>query len=330
MAGFAWFQDGSSYGGSDLASFNALVGPRQGFLHLFASAGEFLLSSDQTNRAVVVGAGNVLIGHPSAGATWAWSPGATLAVGTASNDNPRRDLIVARLAVAGTDGTNGVAVELIPGTPSATPAAPARPDNAVALGWVDVPRATTTISATPTRHTGQYRDQGVMSAPGAVAVDWAGQLPSASAARVGAVVYDMGTNQRWVRKADATWFTADPGPWRTVTLQNFQTSDGTSVTTSGTLYIRESSTKWELSGRLDFTPVRTVGGLAIVGTAPTTITRPTIHTYGTSGQTFAPATGGAARIALTTTGTVELGAVGALATLYCNVQLSKSPHNTAV
>ncbi|MEV7402849.1 hypothetical protein AB0N93_20960 [Streptomyces sp. NPDC091267] len=329
MAGFAWFQDGVSYGGSDLANFNSLNIPRQGLLHLFASSSEFLLSSDQTARTVAVSSGSALVGLAAGGATWAWSPGATVAVPVASTVNPRRDLIIARLTTSAVDGTNGVAVEIIAGTPAATPVAPARPDNAVALGWVDVPKATTTFTLTVTRYTGQYRDQGIMSAPGTVAIDWAGQLPSASTARAGATVIDLGTNQRWVRTVGTTWFTSDPGPWRTVTLQNYQASDATNVTVSGALYVRESSTMWELSGRVDFSPAKAPGQLVIIGTTPATITRPTVHTYASSGQTFFSATGGDARIALTSTGAIEMGAVGAVSALYCNVQMSKSPFNTA-
>jgi hypothetical protein len=329
MAGFVWFQDGVSYGGSDLANFNNLNMPRMGFINLFAGASEFLMTGDQTARTVTVGSGNALIGRPAGGAAWAWSPGATVAVPVASNDNPRRDLIVARVTTSAIDGTNGVAVEIIAGTPAASPVAPARPDNAIALGWVDVPKATTTFTLTATRYTGQYRDQGIMSAPGTVGIDWAGQLPSASAVRVGATVVDLGTNQRWLRTAGSTWFTSDPGPWRAVTLQNYQTSDATNVTVSGTLYVRESSTMWELSGRVDFSPAKAPIQLVIIGTTPTTITRPTAHTYAPSGQTFFSATGGDARIALTTAGALEMGAVGAISALYCNVQMSKSPFNTA-
>lgn len=328
MAGFAWFQEGVSYGGNDLANFNAIAFPTQSFTHVFSSTTQFLLNSDQAARTVTVGAGTVAVGGPSGGVTFAWSPGATVAVPVASSVNPRRDLIVARLTTAAADGTNGIAIELIPGTPAATPVAPARPDYAVALGWVDVPKAMTTFTLTVTRYTGQYRDQGSLSAPGMVAIDWGGQLPAASGFRTGAVVYDMGTNQRWIRTADATWFTHDPGPWRTVTLSNYQTSDGTNVAVSGTLYARESSTMWEFSGRVDLTPGKAPGQLVTIGTVPSTVSRPKVHTYGSIGQTFFSATGADARLGYMSSGAVELGAVGNVNALYVNLQLSKSPFNS--
>jgi hypothetical protein len=328
VAGFTWFQDGASYGGSDLANFNALNVPRQGFLHLFASSADFVMTSDQTARTIAVGPGNVLVGHVSGGATWAWTPGATIAVPTASTANPRRDLIIARLATAATDGVNGVAVEIIAGTPAASPAAPARPDNAVALGWVDVPQASTVFTTTAVRWTGQYRDQALMSAPGTVAIDWAGQLPTATTVPVGATVFDLGTGQRWIRTNAGTWFTTDPGPWLPVTLQSYTASDGTAVTVSGTLYIRESSIEWELSGRVDFAPNKAANQLVIIGTTPTAVTRPKVNTYGAVVQTWSASKGGIARLNLTNTGTLEFGSDLELVALYCNVQLSKSPFNT--
>ncbi|MDO0926786.1 hypothetical protein QQY24_15675 [Streptomyces sp. TG1A-8] len=328
MAGFAWFQEGVTYGGNDLANFNSLSVPRQGMTHLFASTTDFLLNSDQTARTVSVGSGNVFLGLTAGGATWAWSPGATVAVPTASNVNPRRDLIVARLTTLADDGTNGVAIEIVPGTPAATPVAPARPVNAVALGWVDVPKATTTFTLTVTRYQGQYRDQAALAGRSTIAIDWAGQLPTASTVGVGATVYDVGTNQRWVRKADGTWFTTDPGPWQAVTLSNYQASDGTNVTVSGTLYVRESSTMWEFSGRVDLSPSKAPGQLVSIGSAPAAISRPKVNTYGTIGQTFFSAAGADARLGFMTSGGLELGAVGAINALYINLQLSKSPYNT--
>ncbi|MGW0530664.1 hypothetical protein [Streptomyces sp. NPDC003032] len=330
MAGFAWFQEGVTYGGSDLAGFNNLSVPRLGMTHLFASTSEFLLNSDQDARTVAVGAGNVLMGLAAGGATWAWSPGATVAVPTASSTNPRRDLIVARLTTVATDGTNGVAVELVQGTPAATPVAPTRPADAVALGWVDVPKAMTTFTLTVTRYQGQYRDQAALAGRGAIAIDWAGQLPAASTVSVGATVYDIGANQRWTRKSDGTWFTADPGPWKLCTPQNVQAKDGTNVTVSGALYVREDSTKWELSGQLTFSPSKDLEQLVLPALVPSGITRPTQNTYGSSGQTFgATSASGVGRFALMANGSIEYGCDGVIANLYANEQFSKSPWNTA-
>ncbi|QAX94714.1 virion structural protein [Streptomyces phage Lilbooboo] len=327
MSSFAWFQDGVGYGGSDLANWQSLMVPRGSLKHLFSSTTQFLANSNQTNRTVAIGAGNVFIGGTSSGGTWAWSDGGTLSVPTASNDNPRKDLIVARLTTAAADGANGLAIELIQGTPAASPAVPTRPDNAVALCIVDQPKASTTFSITVVRHTGQYGDQATL-ANGAVAIDWAGVLPSASAFPTGFTLYDLGTNQRWVRKNDQTWFTSDPGPWKSCTLQNVQAKDGTNVTVTGSLYVRESSNGWELSGQLNFSPSKDFDQLVTPALLPAGITRPTQNTYGSSGQSWANTTSGVARLALMTNGSVEFGNDGTAGTAYVNEQFSKSPWNS--
>ncbi|MEU7177025.1 MULTISPECIES: hypothetical protein [Streptomyces] len=325
MGGFAWFQDGVTYGGADMATYNALSHPRGSILHLFSGAPDFTLNSDQAARTVKVEAGSALVGHANGGGTWVWSPGDTLAIPAPSNLNSRRDLIIARLTDAAADGIDGVAVEIIEGTPDTVPVAPERPENAVALGWVDVPKATTTFTITPTRHTGQYRDQAIAAAPGTVAVDWGGQLPEASAFRPGAVCVDLGTNQRWTCTKSGTWFTADPGPWRQATLQNVTAKDGTTVKVSGELWLRETSTRWDLSGQVIFTPAKPLG-LVTVGMAPKEISRPRQNTYGATALTFL--TLGVGRIALMTNGSIEFGSDGAMGNMYLNETLAKSPWNS--
>ncbi|QAX93270.1 virion structural protein [Streptomyces phage Vash] len=327
MSSFAWFQDGVGYGGSDLANWQSLMVPRGSLKHLFSSTTQFLANSNQTNRTVSIGAGNVFIGGTSSGGTWAWSDGGTLSVPTASNDNPRKDLIVARLTTAAADGSNGLAIELIQGTPAASPAVPTRPDNAVALCIVDQPKASTTFSITVVRHTGQYGDQATL-ANGAVAIDWGGTLPAASAFPTGFTLYDLGTNQRWVRKNDQTWFTSDPGPWKSCTLQNVQAKDGTNVTVTGSLYVRESSNGWELSGQLNFSPSKDFDQLVTPALLPSGITRPTQNTYGASGQSWSTTSSGTGRIALMSNGSVEFGNDGSAGTAYVNEQFSKSPWNS--
>ncbi|QAX94009.1 minor tail protein [Streptomyces phage Euratis] len=331
MGSFAWFQDGVGYGAADLANWQSLNFPRGQFRHLFANTSQFLANSNQTNRTVTVGAGSVFVGGATSGGTWAYSDGGTLNVPTASNDNPRKDLIVARLTTAAVDGSNGLAIEVVQGTPAASPQLPARPNNAVAIAILDVPKATTTFTLTPCRTTGQFTDQAAL-VNGHLAIDWAAQLPVASAFPVGFTLYDYGTNQRWIRKNDGTWFTQDFGPWVLVTPVNFQVGT-TNITTSGSLYVRESSSYWEFSGRLDFSPSWTPTGIvSSVGSVPSTISRPTQHTYTIVGQSYSAGSknGGTARMAYTTTGGVELAADpnSALAAIYVNAQLSKSPFNS--
>lgn len=329
MSSFAWFQDGVGYGASQLAEWQGITSERGAFRHVFKSTSEFLTTPNQVSRTLAVGAGTVLVGSTTAGGTWAWSSGATLAIPTASNDNPRKDLIVARLVKANPDGANGLEVELIQGAPSSSPQVPARPDLSAALAVVDVPKASTTFTVTVVRTSGLFTDQAAYTNSGLPAIDWAGVLPSASAFPVGFTMYDSGTNQRWVRRSTGAWFTADPGPWKACTLQNVQAKDGTNVTVTGTLYARESSNAWELSGQLNFAPSTDLDQLVLPALLPTGISRPTQNTYGASGQTFGTtSSSGTGRLALMSSGAIEYGNDGTLANMYVNEQFSKSPWNT--
>ncbi|WP_328950471.1 hypothetical protein OG778_23880 [Streptomyces sp. NBC_00184] len=329
MSSFAWFQDGVGYGASELSDWQGITAERGGFKHVFQSTSEFLANSTQANRTVAVGAGTALIGNATAGATWAWSSGQTVSIPAASNDNPRKDLIVAQLTTAAADGTNGLDIRVIQGTPAASPQVPTRPANAVALCVVDSPKATTTFTITVVRTSGMFTDQAAFTNSGQVAIDWAGVLPSPAAFPVGFTVYDSGTNQRWVRRVSGDWFTSDPGPWKLCTPQNVQAKDGTNVTVTGSLYVRESSNGWELSGQLNFSPSKDLDTLTTPALLPSGIARPTQNTYGASGQTYgSTSAGGVGRLALMASGAVEYGNDGVIANLYINEQFSKSPWNS--
>ncbi|CAA07115.1 gp45 [Lomovskayavirus C31] len=328
MSSFAWFQDGVGYGASQLADWQVIATARGGFRHVFKTTSEFLSNSNQTARTVAVGSGTVLIGGTAGGGTWAWSSGETVAIPAASNTNPRKDLIVARLTTSAADGFNGLAIEVVQGTPAASPTVPTRPDNAAAIAIVDVPKASTTFTLTVCRTSGQYTDQAAYG-NGSLCIDWAAVLPSPSAFPVGFTLYDSGTNQTWVRLDSGDWFTKDPGPWKKCTPQNVQAKDGTNVTVTGDLYVRESSLGWELSGQLNFSPSKDLEVLVYVATLPTGITRPTQNTYGASGQTYgSTSAGGVGRIALMSSGSIEYGCDGVIANLYVNEQFSKSPWNS--
>ncbi|MET8691731.1 hypothetical protein ABZV65_04195 [Streptomyces bauhiniae] len=328
MSSLAWFQDGVGYGAVELSTWHDLIVPRGSLAHVFRSTSEFLCTSNVGPRTVSVGAGAVLFGGAAGGGTWGWHSGATIAVPAASNDNPRKDLIVARLTTLTVDGVNGVSLELVQGVPAASAQVPARPAGTVALCVVSVPKAVTTFTITPCRTTGQYADQAALC-NGSVAVDWSGVLPPAGGFPVGFALYDYGTNQRWVRKGDGTWFTSDPGPWVLCTPQNVQAKDGTNVTVTGTLYIRESSIQWDIQGQLSFNPSKDLDQLVYPATAPASISRPKQNTYGSAGQSYSSnSAGGVGRVALMTTGSIEYGNDGNCANVYINEQLSKSPWNS--
>jgi hypothetical protein len=330
MGSFAWFQDGVGYGANDLATWQSLLTPRGQLRHLFADTAQFLVNTNQTNRTVSIGAGSVLVGGATSGGTWAYSDGATLNVPTASNDNPRKDLVVARLTTAAADGFNGLAIELIQGTPAAAPTVPTRPNNSVALCIIDVPKASTTISATVARITGQFTDQAAVS-NSCVAVDWA-SLPVATAFPVGFTLYNLATNQRWVRRADGTWYTTDPGPWHSATFQSYQGLSNVVTTPSGNLYIRESSTCWEVSGQVNLSPSNGhPNGLKIIGQMPAAVTRPLINSYAVVAQTYSTNYGGWSRLGLMANGSIEWGATptSAVGNIYLSAVLPKNPINAA-
>ncbi|MFE9026226.1 hypothetical protein ACFYOA_08180 [Streptomyces iakyrus] len=330
MSSLAWFQDGVGYGAAELSDWHDRMIPKGSFRHLLRSTTEFLGTADTALRTVTVAAGSVLMGGTSSGGTWAWSSGQTVPVPVASSDNPRKDLVVARLTTAAVDGANGLIIELVQGTPAAVPVVPARPANSIGLYVVDVPKAQTTFTISGVRYGGVFTDQAVF-AGGLVAIDWQGQLPAAAGFPVGFALYDIGRNQRWVRRGDGQtgWFTTDFGPWVQCTLLDFQNGDGTNVNTDGELWVRESSAAWEFSGRVDFSPGFNANGLvSSIASVPNTITRPDQHTYASVAQSWASNKSGNARMAYTTTGGVELGIDTQAASLYVNVQLSKSPWNT--
>ncbi|MGW9280707.1 hypothetical protein ACWGSA_00750 [Streptomyces diastaticus] len=329
MSSFAWFQDGVGYGAAQLAEWQAVVNAGGAFRHVFRSTSEFLSNSNQSARTVAVGPGMVFVGSSTGGGTWARTSGETVSIPAASNNNPRKDLIVARLITSEADGSNGLAVEVVQGTAASSPQVPARPENAVAIAVVDVPRASTTFSLSVVRTTGVYTDQAAFSNSGVPTIDWGGTLPSPAAFPVGYTLYDSGTNQRWVRRSSGEWFTSDPGPWKACTPQNVQAKDGTNITVTGSLYVRESSNGWELSGQLNFSPAMDIDQLVRPALLPSGVSRPTQNTYGAAGQTFgSTSVSGTGRIALMANGAVEYGCDGTIANLYVNEQFSKSPWNT--
>jgi hypothetical protein len=73
----------------------------------------------------------------------------SLAITAASAANPRIDLVIARVhdAVDDSGSTNLWALEVVTGTPAASPAVPATPANAVALAQVAVARNATVVTA---------------------------------------------------------------------------------------------------------------------------------------------------------------------------------------
>ncbi|MFI6861300.1 hypothetical protein ACIBKZ_15595 [Streptomyces sp. NPDC050421] len=318
-----WFKGGETYGESDLARYNTLWTGDANGAHLIVGRLSYALNSNQAARTVSVGAGRHFLYNGTGGYTACEVTKSTaVPIPVASATNPRRDLIVARKT------STGVAVTLVAGTPAASPVAPARPADSIALGYVDVPKSLTSFTITPTRYTGEFRDQLLTPAPGVFAVDWAGELPTSSAFRDGATVYDLGTNQSWVKQQGGAWHTNDPGPWYSITFQSYLSPGDITTTPSGDLYIRESSTCWQIAGNVTLTPANlTPNGLRIIGTYPAQITRPAINSYDVVGQSYTGANGGWGRLGLMASGTIEYGAAPdvSLGNLYINAVFHKTP-----
>lgn len=330
MSSFAWFQDGVGYGATDLAGWQSLLFPRGQFKHLFANTGQFPSTPNLGNRTVAIGAGSVFIGGPTSGGTWAYSDGGTIAVPTASNDNPRKDLIVARLTTMAADGVNGLAIQVVQGTPAATPVLPTRPDYSAVLCVIDVPKASTTFTVTPSMFNGTYTDQATV-ANGHLAVNWA-SLPVATAFPVGFTLYNIATNQRWIRTTGGTWYTTDPGPWFASTFQSYNGLSNVLTTPSGNLYIRETSTAWELQGQVNLSPSNGhPNGLQIIGQMHASVSRPLVNVFGSCAQTHNLAYGGTCRIGLLTSGAIQWGAAptGAVGNIYVATSIPKTPLNAA-
>ncbi|MGY5131278.1 hypothetical protein ACWGJW_02455 [Streptomyces nigrescens] len=319
-----WFQDGTTYTGADMQRYNACLFGDTGGCHLFQAAGDFNVTSDQVARTLTVSAGQVLVYSGGGYRLADKSTSTTLSVSAPSSLNPRVDLVVARL-----DASNNVIVEILDGTPAASPVSVNRPANSVGLAAITVPKATTTFTVTQARFTGQYADQLLSPSPGHFASKWpSGTLPNPSGFRTGATIHDLTNNQRWTKRDSGAWWTTDMGPWRTVTLKNFD-ADGTAITTTGTLYARESSEAWEFSGQATFSPGIDFTTLNRFANVPSSIAFPTQNTYGGSGQTFgAGATSGLVRFGFMTTGELEIQSDGVISNLYTNVRLAKSPWNT--
>lgn len=326
MAEFVYFQEGSTYQEADLARFNALWLGDSGGSHLITSGGGFAVRQfDPATRTVRIAAGKAFV-YDALGGYYAVevTGDSEVSVALSSAANPRRDLIYLEV------GSLGASVKIATGAPAVSPDPPGRPARSVALAWVDVPKGSDTFTVTPTRYTGQYRDQLLVPSPGSYGLEWGGNLPAPDGFRDGAELYDLGTHQRWTRTGANTWFTSDFGPWRECTIERrIEAQDGTTVEVSGELYVRESSTHWELSGQIGFSPQYEIGRLVQPARLPSGISLPTRNVYGATGQTYGAtvAPGGVGRLAIMTTGQIEYGAQGRVGNVYISEQFSKSPHN---
>jgi hypothetical protein len=147
----------------------------------------------------------------------------TLAIAAANATNPRIDLVVVTVEDAQYSGAaNDALLQVITGTPAASPAAPALPSNSIALAQVLVPASATSIVS------GNITDQRTWT------VSRGGILPCLSTARPaspygGMSIYETDTSisriwdatlAAWVQIGDAAPWTAYTPTWGGVTLGN--------------------------------------------------------------------------------------------------------------
>lgn len=116
------------------------------------SASDMAVAANGTpNMTTIVAAGEALVPgteQPAAqGAYYVYNDGAvTLTHAAANGTNPRRDLVVARVYDREYSGTTGAwALEIVTGTPAASPTDPATPANSIVLARVTVRAATASI-----------------------------------------------------------------------------------------------------------------------------------------------------------------------------------------
>lgn len=134
------------------ASFRRLVELLAGGQSGVRSATDLAVTANATpNMTTTVTAGEAIIPGTeqpaSQGAYYVWNDAAVVLTHAAANGtNPRRDLVVARVYDRDYSGTTGAwALEIVAGTPAASPVDPATPPNSIVLARVTVRAATASI-----------------------------------------------------------------------------------------------------------------------------------------------------------------------------------------
>lgn len=133
----AFFYDpGPSGTGSSIAPLGGVLG------------GSGLLVAAASGMSIVVTPGHFVVpnsGTPTAGAyVSTLASQATLTVASADPTNPRIDIVCAYVSDVGTSSSFG-AVEIVTGTPAASPVAPSAPANSITLGQIAVAANATSV-----------------------------------------------------------------------------------------------------------------------------------------------------------------------------------------
>lgn len=225
-----WVNPGSvAYNASELRLADAAMFAGRGDTYgarggIVAHSDNSLLVSVDGSDVVTVKVGSVVLPGTAVAGTGVWRAGIgsdkTASLAARDATNPRIDLVVFRQLdtdVVGSHGAYTARIEIITGTPSATPAVPSLPTMAIELGRINVP-ASGGGSATADLTKRQF----ATALGGTMRVPTASQLPAAAAKWQRAIALDTGVEYAWTGAAwimigtsatAADLFTGNEGVW---------------------------------------------------------------------------------------------------------------------
>lgn len=231
------------------------VGQRAGVFRTASTSLKVTEKSGTPNMSVDVAAGACAVKGTEGGNTgsvyFVEAQSSTNVVISASDPtNGRRDLIVARIKdqdfASGSPSTNTATIEVITGTPAASPADPTIPDNCLVLARVAVAAASTSVTnanITDLRYAGfttsANQDNGGLVFTGGI-------IPASSTARPQAPVEGMVI---WEDDTD-TLYAYDGSLW--ISLANFSSTEFTytpTVTQSGSVTVTVNHVAYQKIGR---------------------------------------------------------------------------------
>ena len=224
-----WIQGGSHNAEGDREIIYAMYGGRHGVIPNGGSAATIngMIVSAQTspNMTVRVADGNAVIKCTESGGDGMYAvrndASFNITISAAHATNTRRDLIVARVrdAAYGVAVTSAWALEVITGTPAASPVDPAVPDNCLVLARITLPGAASTVTnAYITDLRAGYSSNGQAGFATAIG----GVVPCTSTTRpttglyTGLLIMEIDTNIIYRYNSSATWVKMSEGSTATV------------------------------------------------------------------------------------------------------------------
>ena len=158
-----------------------------------------------------------------------------LVVSASDGSNGRRDLVIARVydVEYGVAVTNVWALEIVTGTPAATPLLPAVPSNSLVLATILVPAASTTVTqanitdirtGSVTVGATTLRNRGLAPAPGVIVCTSANRPTTAF---TGMEIFETDTGAKYIHNGSAwVWLSGGFTPVRVATSADIRTGTG--------------------------------------------------------------------------------------------------------